>query len=125
MPWRSSRVGAVVALALCSSGCSDPLTCAAIALSGVSINVVDSITLAAVSADSVTAKVVEEAYVDSVRVSSSEAVGGLGFASERVGTYTAMVTADGYHSWAVGDIQVTQGVCNVRPVELVARMRGL
>jgi hypothetical protein len=115
----------MVALAVCSSGCSEPLTCAAIALYGVSINVVDSVTLDTVSADSVTAKIVELPYVDSVRVSSSEAAGGLRFASERVGTYTATVTADGYHLWEVGDIQVEQGVCNVRPVEIVARMRGL
>jgi hypothetical protein len=46
----------------------------------------------------------------------------LTFAEERPGVYDVVVRGEGYKLWTAEDVTVTEGVCHVNTVELVARV---
>ena len=46
-------------------------------------------------------------------------------AGERAGTYIITVAREGYHSWVLTDVEVTEDECHVDPVSLLAELEAI
>ncbi len=46
-------------------------------------------------------------------------------AIERAGTYIITVAREGYHSWVLTDVEVTEDECHVDPVLLLAELEAI
>ena len=109
---------------ICLSACGplDPIACTEEFRYGVSVEVVDAMSGAALAEGS-TMTLREGDYVETTTESfdGRTMVG----AGERAGTYTVAVARDGYHTWVLTDVEVTEDECHVHPVALRAELEAI
>jgi hypothetical protein len=109
----------VVGLGGC--GCTDE------SLPGLRITLLDSITDDPIAAEDITVIATDGAYGDTARFSTANPnpFSRIGLAYERAGQYRVEASAKGYLPWVRENVRVTDGVCHVRTVDVVARMQRL
>lgn len=109
---------------ICLSACGvlDPVVCTLEARFGVSVQVVDAASGTALAEGS-TMTLRDGDYVET----TSESFDGrtLVGAGERAGTYIITVAREGYHSWVLTDVEVTEDECHVDPVSLLAELEAI
>lgn len=89
---------------------------------GIAVVVQDSATGVAPSGSgSTTFRAWSGTYADSATYPAL--VSGWGGVGERAGVYSVTVEATGFAPWRRDGIEVTRGLCHVRPVQLVARLQ--
>ena len=119
------RMEALLVIATaCLGGCGtlDPIACTAEFRFGISVEVVDAAS-GAPRADGSTMTLREGDYVES----TSESFDGRTMvgAGERAGTYAVSVAREGYHTWVLTDVEVTEDECHVDPVSLVSELEAI
>jgi len=112
-------VAPLLALAACSQ-LSDPAVCPAYIPPSVQVTVQDSVTGANVTPGA-TLVLRDGATVDSVTAPPIAVSVGVG--EGRTGTFTLTVRQSGYQAWTKTGIEVEEGRCGARTVQLTARLK--
>jgi hypothetical protein len=110
-------------LMLSTSGCNK--SCDTVGLPAIRLLLVDSTSGGALMTSDIIAVANAGSFRDSVRLGSIDAGRSISLGVEKAGTYRVEVTALGYRQWVRDGIRVTEGDCNVRTVEVVARLQRL
>ncbi len=107
---------------LSACGTLDPVVCTLEFRFGVSVQVVDAASGTALAEGS-TMTLRDGDYVET----TSESFDGRTMvgAGERAGTYIITVAREGYHSWVLTDVEVTEDECHVDPVLLLAELEAI
>ena len=111
----------LLALAACAE-ISDPVACPAYIPSALQVTVQDSVTGANVTPGA-TLVLRDGAYADSV--TAPPIVSAVGLGPNRAGTFTLTVRQSGYQTWTKTGIEVEEGQCGARTVDVVARLKPL
>lgn len=102
---------------LTACGLDDPVACTTEFVYGVEITAVDAATNAPIT-DGLEGTLTDGGYTEEMQRQGNVLLG----AGERPGTYTAEVRANGYETILESGIVVTENVCHVNTVSLLAEM---
>jgi hypothetical protein len=120
-PLKKALFAAAALLGLAACGrLSDPVVCPAIVPPSVMVTVQDSVTGANVTPGA-TVELRSGTFVTSVV--ALEGWGSVPVGGNRTGTFTLTVSQTGYQTWTKTGVEVEEGPCGARTVQLTARLK--